>query len=174
MVIHKSYKHRKAAENIGKHLKSSDIILRTTEDWVGPVRSGGDRLCQTRPIPRSPDGDNKKLIQISVRIVFYAIKSKMDIYLWILLPLYLNLCSLPYYQELSKGQHISRHQNWVLASIASIALYESEIEEPSLSFVMHNDSRVLSLSTMWLMNYVIRIGPILTKDDNRKDTKDMF
>ena len=25
-------KHRKKAENIGKHLKSSDIILRTTED----------------------------------------------------------------------------------------------------------------------------------------------
>ena len=25
-------KHRKTAENIGKHLKSSDIILRTTED----------------------------------------------------------------------------------------------------------------------------------------------
>ena len=28
--------------------------------WVrwGPVGSGGDRLCQTRLIPRSPDGDN--------------------------------------------------------------------------------------------------------------------
>ena len=25
----------------------------------GPVRSGGDRLCQTRLIPRSPDGDKK-------------------------------------------------------------------------------------------------------------------
>ena len=25
---------------------------------MGPVRSG-DRLCQTRLIPRSPDGDNK-------------------------------------------------------------------------------------------------------------------
>ena len=25
-------KHRKTAENIGKHLKSSDIILRITED----------------------------------------------------------------------------------------------------------------------------------------------
>ena len=24
----------------------------------GAVRSGGDRLCQTRLIPRSPDGDN--------------------------------------------------------------------------------------------------------------------
>ena len=24
---------------------------------MGPVRSGGDRLCQTRLIPRSPDGD---------------------------------------------------------------------------------------------------------------------
>ena len=25
----------------------------------GGVGSSGDRLCQTRPIPRSPDGDNK-------------------------------------------------------------------------------------------------------------------
>ena len=27
--------------------------------WVrwGPVGSSGDRLCQTSPIPRSPDGD---------------------------------------------------------------------------------------------------------------------
>ena len=24
--------------------------------------SGGDRLCQTRPIPRSPDGDKNKCI----------------------------------------------------------------------------------------------------------------
>ena len=25
---------------------------------MGPVGWGGDRLCQTSPIPRSPDGDN--------------------------------------------------------------------------------------------------------------------
>ena len=67
------------AENIGKHLKSSDIILRTTEDpsqiikfslkrisTVGPKSlSGGGVgsgwLSQTSPIPRSPDGDKKKL-----------------------------------------------------------------------------------------------------------------
>ena len=27
----------------------------------GPVGWGGDRLCQTSPIPRSPDGDNNLL-----------------------------------------------------------------------------------------------------------------
>ena len=68
-------KHRKTAENIGKHLKSSDIILRTTEDpsqkiqfslkrisTVGPKSGWGGvvRLSQTSPIPRSPDGDNKR------------------------------------------------------------------------------------------------------------------
>ena len=26
----------------------------------GGVQWGGDRLCQTSPIPRSPDGDNKQ------------------------------------------------------------------------------------------------------------------
>ena len=39
---------------------------------------------------------------------------------------------------------------------------------------MHNNSHVLSLSTMWLMNYVIRKEPILTKDGNRKGTKGTF
>ena len=29
--------------------------------WGGGVGSSGDRLCQTSPIPRSPDGDNKAL-----------------------------------------------------------------------------------------------------------------
>ena len=28
----------------------------------GPVWSGRDRLCQTRLIPRSPDGDNNILV----------------------------------------------------------------------------------------------------------------
>ena len=74
-------KHRKTAENIGKHLKSSNIILRTTEDpsqiiqfslkrisTVRPKSCGGvcwggvGWLSQTRPIPRSPDSDNKVVL----------------------------------------------------------------------------------------------------------------
>ena len=27
--------------------------------WGGGVGSSGDRLCQTSPLPRSPDGDKK-------------------------------------------------------------------------------------------------------------------
>ena len=34
----------------------------------GPVRSGGDRLCQTSPIPRSPDGDKNQNQDLSLRI----------------------------------------------------------------------------------------------------------
>ena len=67
-------KHRKTAENIEKHLKSSDIIPRTTEhpsalidNLVQFEEDFNNRtekwrwgwLSQTRPIPRSPDGDKK-------------------------------------------------------------------------------------------------------------------
>ena len=33
--------------------------------WGGGVGSSGDRLCQTSPIPRSPDGDNNELAILS-------------------------------------------------------------------------------------------------------------
>ena len=32
--------------------------------WGGGVGSSGDRLCQTSPIPRSPDGDNNVSKQV--------------------------------------------------------------------------------------------------------------
>ena len=75
VVIHKSHN---PAENIGEHQKTSKIIWyhpdnnwgpliqnlvqfeedfnSGTKKWVG--WGGPDRLCQTSPIPRSPDGDN--------------------------------------------------------------------------------------------------------------------
>ena len=37
-------KHRKTAENIGKHLKSSDIILRTTEDQSEMIKISLKRI----------------------------------------------------------------------------------------------------------------------------------
>ena len=58
MVIHKSSNPakniKKTAENIGKHLVQfeKDFNSRTKKP-----RSGGVALSQTRPIPRSPDGD---------------------------------------------------------------------------------------------------------------------
>ena len=60
MVIHKSSNPakniKKTAENIGKHLVQfeKDFNSRTKKP-----RSGGVALSQTRPIPRSPDGDNE-------------------------------------------------------------------------------------------------------------------
>ena len=59
------------AENIGKHMKSSYIILRATpiidnliqfeEDFNSRTEKsvGMEKSPQTRPIPRSPDGDKK-------------------------------------------------------------------------------------------------------------------
>ena len=58
-----------------EHLKASDIILRTSEDpslvqfeenfnthtEILDRDRDRDRLSQTRPIPRSPDGDKKSV-----------------------------------------------------------------------------------------------------------------
>ena len=36
--------------------------------------SGGDRLCQTSLIPRSPDGDNKTIGDEGITVDFWIIK----------------------------------------------------------------------------------------------------
>ena len=53
VVIHQSYNR---AENIGEQLRTSEKSMKKISK-LEPKYGTGDRLSQTRPIPRSPDGD---------------------------------------------------------------------------------------------------------------------
>ena len=44
----------------------------------GPVRWGGDRLSQTRPIPRSPDGDKKGKIGRKTAVQIFQLRVVMQ------------------------------------------------------------------------------------------------
>ena len=87
-----SWEHRKTSKIIWYHPENNwrpiiDNLVQFEEDFNSRtkklVRSGpgwgGDRLSQTRPIPRSPDGENNLLVWIMLKSTIKFTKYR---YLW--------------------------------------------------------------------------------------------